>query len=265
MRRLSLAYAALVLWIGMAGVAAGQTDQPTHENMAQLFKKLSKRVDTLEQRHESDQRRIVELEERLERIERPSKGGERAREIEEITEAVKSELAEPQPSSSPFDLSASGFGATNQLNPQTTIFFDAGGSVSSRGDNKALNRFNFREAELDFRAAISPSVDGVVILTLEEDIAQDFNGNINTDRNVDIEEGYINFHSLPHDLSLKFGKFRNVFGVNNTLHTHDLPQVDRPLAVRSFLGPEGLLTTGASLSWLSRTRGTNTSKPRYKS
>jgi len=136
------------------------------------------------------------------------------------------------------------------MNPQTTIFFDAGSSVSSRGGNKALNRFNFREAELDFRAAISPSVDGVMILTLEEDIAQDINGNINTDRNVDIEEGYINFHSLPHDLSLKFGKFRNVFGVNNTLHTHDLPQVDRPLAVRSFLGPEGLLTTGASLSWL---------------
>jgi len=244
------------VWVATAGVAAGQTDPQADKDLAKLLDRLTKRIDALESRHESDQQRITELEKRLERVEHPAtekkseQEEQRAQEIEEIKEAVKAELSEPQPSSNVFDLSLSGYGATNQMNPSTTLFFDGGGSVSSRGENKALNRFNLREVEADFRAAISPSADGVVILTWEEEIAQDRNGDINTDRGVDIEESYIHFHSLPHDLSLKFGKFRNVFGANNVLHTHDLPQVDRPLAIRSFLGPEGLLTTGASLSWI---------------
>ncbi|MCH8966204.1 MAG: hypothetical protein IID43_00860, partial [Planctomycetes bacterium] len=222
MRRLSFACAALGVWIGMAGVTAGQADPAGQHDIAQMLEELSKRIDALETRHESDQHRIAELEARLERIERPITDDERAREIEKITEAVKSELGELRASTGLFDLSMSGFGAGNELNPQITIFFDGGASVSSRGSNKALNRFNLREVELDFRAAISPSADGVVILTLEEEIEQDPSGDIDTDRNVDIEEAYINFHSLPHDLSLKIGKFRNVFGVNNVLHTHDL-------------------------------------------
>jgi len=261
------AYAVVVLGFGGACVAAGQTPPTPPEDIAKMLRELSGRVDTLEVRHEADQQRIAELEARLKRVEHPvpppesgpvgavqdqdTAKAQRAKEIKEITEAVRSELIEAPPSGGFFDLSgAGGAGATNELNPQTTIFFDGGGSVSSKGSNKALNRFNLREVELDFRAAISPSADGVVIATLEEDIAQDRRGNISTDRNVDIEEAYINFHSLPYDLSLKFGKFRNAFGVNNVLHTHDLPQVDRPLALRSFLGPEGVLTTGASLSWL---------------
>ena len=181
MRRLSFACAALGVWIGMAGVTAGQADPAGQHDIAQMLEELSKRIDALETRHESDQHRIAELEARLERIERPITDDERARAIEKITEAVKSELGELRASTGLFDLSMSGFGAGNELNPQITIFFDGGASVSSRGSNKALNRFNLREVELDFRAAISPSADGVVSLTLEEEIEQDPSGDIDTD------------------------------------------------------------------------------------
>ncbi len=246
--------AAFVVWTGMVGVAIGQS-QPkppaqSDNDLAGLVRRLGERLDAMESQHESDQRRIEELEQRLNQLQQSTSGTARDQEIERIKEEIKTELGEPQPSSGIFDLSPSGFGTSNQMNPPITVFFDGGGSVSSRGANKALNRFNLREVELDLRAAISPSADGVVILTLEEEIGQSVRGDINVGRNVDIEESYINFHSLPHDLSLKMGKFRNLFGMNNVLHTHDLPQIDRPLAVQNFLGPEGLLTTGASLSWL---------------
>jgi hypothetical protein len=66
----------------------------------------------------------------------------------------------------------------------------------------------------------------------------------------EIEEAYLDVHTLPNDLALKAGKFRTAFGRNNLLHTHDLPQVTRPLAVQAFLGPEGLAALGASLGWL---------------
>ena len=52
-------------------------------------------------------------------------------------------------------------GQGNLLNPQITAFFDMGGSLSSDGDNKARNRFNLRETELDLRGAVSPLADGV--------------------------------------------------------------------------------------------------------
>jgi len=244
--------AALVIWTGMLGVASGQTEPPVQKDkdIGNLVRELSNRLDAMESQHESDQRRIEELEKRLNELEPPTSDRTRAQEIERIKEEIKTELAEPESSSGIFDLSPSGFGTSNQMNPPMTVFFDLGGSVSSRGNNKALNRFNLREVELDFRAAISPEADGVAIFTFEEEIDQDARGDINIGRNVDIEESYINFHSLPHDLSLKMGKFRNLFGMNNVMHTHDLPQIDRPLAVQNFLGPEGLLTTGASLNWL---------------
>ena len=245
----SLGCAVLLVCIGTVSVARAQTDQPAPKDITKLLEKLSERIDALESRHEADQRHIAELEKRLERVEHPQSEEQHQQEIEEIKEAVKSELSEPPEPTGVFD-TASGFGVSNDLNPPITVFFDGGGSVSSRGSNKALNRFNLREVELDLRAAISPSADGVAILTLEEDIGQNIFGDVDISRNVDIEEAYINFHSLPHDLSLKFGKFRNLFGINNVLHTHDLPQVDRPLALQNFLGPEGLLTVGASLSWL---------------
>jgi hypothetical protein len=198
----------------------------------------------LEQRHERDQERIRELESRLSRLEGgPEPGVPGAAEASAVAEAA------PVPRGA-LDLSSGGYGAGNALNPEITVFIDTGASISSDGSNKALNRFNLREVELDLRAAISPSADGVLIIALGEEIESERSGDVEIDRHVDLEEGYIHFHTLPHDLALKVGKFRNVFGRNNLLHTHDLPQVTRPLAVTNFLGPEGLATVGASLSWL---------------
>ncbi len=140
-------------------------------------------------------------------------------------------------------------GQGNLYNPAITVFGDLGASLSTNSDNDAFNRFNLREFELDARAAIAPFVDGVFILSFGEEIDSTDQGT-DVSTNTDLEEAYLSFHSLPFDLTAKVGKFRNAFGVNNVLHTHDLPQVTRPLATQAFLGPEGLGTVGVSVSWL---------------
>lgn len=140
-------------------------------------------------------------------------------------------------------------GQGNLLNPEITVFLDLGGSVSSNQDNKAYNRFTLREAEFDFRSAVAPIADAVVIIAVHEEIEDPF-GDVDISLAFDIEEGYLNVHTLPFDLAARGGKFRAVFGRNNLLHTHDLPQLSRPLPVLAFLGHEGLVTVGGEASWL---------------
>ena len=228
--------------------------QPSQRDVAKELERLRARVEALEGKHTeergADQQRISELESMLRAQEGEAVDAERRRAYGEQVARLQDQTPQ-QPVATPgFGLAPSAGSSTNLLNPAVTVFLDTGGSISSRGNNKALNRFNLREAEIDFRAAVAPFADGVLIIAIEEEIESLSGGEVEIDRVFALEEGYIDFHTLPGDLSLRIGKFRNAFGVNNLLHTHDLPQVTRPLVVTKFLGPEGLNTTGVSLSWL---------------
>ncbi|NOT00158.1 MAG: hypothetical protein HOP29_05980 [Phycisphaerales bacterium] len=241
--------AAVMACAWMAVPVLGQTGERGGDAVLEEMKRLRERMEALEARHEADQTRIGELESRLQRLETPAGGEERAAELETLRAAIRDELGAAPTSTGAFSLSPSGGGAGNAFNPAITAFIDTGASISSDGGNNALNRFNLREVELDLRAAISPSADGALVIALGEEIEQQRNGEVEINREVDLEEGFIDFHTLPYDMSLKLGKFRGSFGRNNLLHTHDLPQVTRPRVVTAFLGPEGLATTGVSWSW----------------
>ncbi len=241
-----LYYCAPVAALMMAGASPAQ-DRGAEDPVVQELRKLQQRLEALEKRHEEDQTRIRELEKRLDGMEEADAAQDEA--IDTLQSQPPAAVEPAAPASSMFDLSG-GAGGGNLLNPEITVFLDTGVSISSRGENKALNRFNLREVEIDLRAAISPSADGVLVIALGEEIESERDGDVSIDHHVEIEEGYIDFHTLPYDLALKVGKFRNAFGRNNLLHTHDLPQVTRPLVVTNFFGPEGMASIGGSLSWL---------------
>jgi hypothetical protein len=219
--------------LGGADLALGDTGTPSTKALLEEVRRLNERVESLEEERDSDRSRIRDLEEKLSRLESSS--------------AVEDEAAGADAGWS--DGLVSSLGQGNLLNPQITAFGDFGGSLSTDGDDKRFNRFNAREFEVDLRAAVTPWVDGAVILAVGEEVEMEREeAEIHTQ--VEIEEGYLNFHTLPYGLSLKAGKFRAAFGRNNLLHTHDLPQITRPLAVQAFLGPEGLMSVGGSLSWI---------------
>src|SRR5688572_323957 len=70
---------------------------------------------------------------------------------------------------------------------------------------------------------------------------------------VELEEMYFLTTSLPGNLQLKGGQFFTEFGRQNTQHPHSWAFVDQPLALATLLGPEGLRSQGARLSWLAPT------------
>ena len=213
--------------------AVATAEEPSTATLIEAVKRLTERVEETEGSRAEDQKRIRELEEEVAAV----------RKADDSSEAT---VVEADAATS---VGGSATGQGNLLNPEITAFLDMGGSWSSDDDNEARNRFHLQEAEVDFRAAVTSRADGVLVIAIGEEIEDPF-GDVEIDFKFELEEGYLDVHTLPWDLALRAGKFRSEFGRNNLLHTHDLPQVTRPLAVQAFLGPEGLATVGGSLSWL---------------
>ena len=64
-----------------------------------------------------------------------------------------------------------------------------------------------------------------------------------------IEEAALQTTSLPWNLELKAGRFFGEFGRLSYIHDHELPFVNRPLALDQYVGGESR-TDGAQLNWL---------------
>jgi hypothetical protein len=185
---------------------------------------LRRRLEKLEKAHTVE---IEDLRSQLEQLE------------EDVAKARSASQAPPQSSASVF-------------NPSLTVF----GNFLARADDKPAyvdddpdlarvdDRFLLREVELDFRAAIDPWADGVLITSFEAETPGEYE--------VGVEEGYVLLKKLPildeapAGLKVKAGRFRPSFGRLNTIHLHDLPQVSYPRALQNFLGPEGMVADGVS-------------------
>lgn len=132
---------------------------------------------------------------------------------------------------------ASSSGASKALNPDISIngnFVGHAGNPSPLEERKA---FSLDETEIGLEAFVDPYAKAKFFVSI-------------TDEGAEIEEGFINFISLPADLTAKVGSMRANFGKINTMHTHARPWVDQPLVLTRFLGPEGLGDSGISVSKL---------------
>jgi len=126
----------------------------------------------------------------------------------------------------------------NLLNPAISVIGWFQAEAGDQNLEAGSTAFELREAELGLQANVDPYSRA------------DFFISFNPEDGVDVEEGYINFFSLPAGLTAKLGKFRSNFGKFNRTHPPETPFADRPLAAERFFGEEGLAPTGASVSWL---------------
>jgi hypothetical protein len=188
---------------------------------------LKDQLDALKADYE---KRIVDLEKQIEELQ-----------IKMLQEPLPEAAAQPvQPA---VQTSAAAF------NPAISIV----GNFLGRGDadkvfneegDRIDNKLNLREVEIDFRAAVDPYADAVMIAALESEFPGEFEASI--------EEGYVTLKALPIlespplGLRFKVGRFRPLFGRTNILHTHDLPTSFHPLPVEEFLGEEGFIQNGVS-------------------
>jgi hypothetical protein len=120
----------------------------------------------------------------------------------------------------------------NQLNPEISVT----GDVRAIGTAPGVQRDNFdpREFEIGFQSALDPYSHTKIFVSLE-------------DGEVSVEEGYAYWTGLPGHIRFDIGKFRQQFGELNRWHLHALPETEYPLAVRTYLGADGLSGAGVSL------------------
>ncbi|VAW93703.1 hypothetical protein MNBD_GAMMA23-682 [hydrothermal vent metagenome] len=99
-------------------------------------------------------------------------------------------------------------------------------------NNKA--ELKIREVELSLEAQINPWLYGVVFLT--KPAGEPF----------DVEEAAV-IANLSYGFRFKAGKYRNEFGLLNTIHEPERPQISLPLPITEFLGEEQLRELGVTI------------------
>ncbi len=108
--------------------------------------------------------------------------------------------------------------------------------AAGNGGPRAIPALEMSEAEVALQAIVDPYARADFFLSFSE-------------KGVELEEGYLTLTSLPGGLQTRVGKMRAVFGKVNTLHSHNVPWVDRPLVTQNLLGgEEGISDAGLSLS-----------------
>ncbi|MGZ8709248.1 MAG: hypothetical protein ACXW28_03395 [Thermoanaerobaculia bacterium] len=123
--------------------------------------------------------------------------------------------------------------ASKALNPDISV---VGTFLSHAGDNfEERDPIALDEVEIAYEAFIDPYAKGRFFIAV-------------TPEEVDVEEGYAQFVTLPWGLTAKAGKTKATFGKANLFHTHTRPWVDQPMMLTRFLGEEGLADVGLSVS-----------------
>lgn len=114
------------------------------------------------------------------------------------------------------------------------------------GDHDPLRRgFTIQNFEITGTGAVDPYFTGEAHLVLKIDPEGE--------TRIELEEAFLTTSSLPAGLQLKAGQMFEAFGRQNPRHPHAWQFVDQNLPNTRFLGPEGLRSQGAELSWLAPT------------
>jgi hypothetical protein len=99
-----------------------------------------------------------------------------------------------------------------------------------------------RSIELNLAASVDPFAKGYVVANASADAATG-------EATLGIEEAALQTTSLPLNLELKAGRFFGEFGRLGYIHDHELPFVNRPLALDQYIGGESQ-SDGLQLNWL---------------
>lgn len=176
----------------------------------------------------------------------------RVKQLEQELEKLKI-AASAEEETPPAPAPSAGSVSPNVFNPTITVVgnglyrYDDMPVFAGEDPEKRIDRtFNLREVELDFRAAIDPFADGVVIVSFPSEVPGEVG--------VEVEEAFVTvkrlpipiFDEPPLGLKLKVGRFRTEVGRMNRLHLHDLPQTDRPLVTNELFGDDGYVGNGLS-------------------
>ncbi|MCG3137601.1 MAG: hypothetical protein HJJLKODD_01449 [Phycisphaerae bacterium] len=278
MKHRLIACALLIVNLAFVDGLWAQDSQPTDVELFEEIRAMKKRLDELEKTHQEDQKKINELVQKLQEVTdhqqaQSTMQQQRAEEIAELKKQISTQTGlfslhttTQESGGSEDDLDAmmaggstsasstgsegglSGAlstlqGAIQSFNPDLSLNLDMRGMYSNHEGGESDDGFLFRELELGYSGAVDPYTRADVIVAIGHE-------NTHDEWEVDLEEAYLTFVTLPFDLQARAGKFRAEFGKSNPIHLHALPWTEYPNVIRRFFGGEGLFGTGAEISWL---------------
>lgn len=246
-----------VLWLAIIVLATGsalaQDQEPTVDPAAPPS------VEELQRQIEELTRQMAAMQKQLERLTAEHAAHEVQSEIDHLrqeaaAEAAREKLTEEVDTGTEF---VSGTRMQPELNPEISVNGDV---FLVAGDN-LRSEMQPRHFELDFQSYLDPYTRMHVVFGYEgAHSVWDYGHEEGSDEEHEhgeedhggfaLEEGYLNWISLPGNTSLTVGKKRQQFGVLNRWHMHALPQTDYPWVIGESFGPHGLAGTGVSVEWL---------------
>ncbi|NNF13038.1 MAG: hypothetical protein HKN72_07440 [Gemmatimonadetes bacterium] len=160
------------------------------------------------------------------------------------------------------------------LNPEISLNADVFGHLDP--DDTDADNFFWREFELSIQSALDPYSRAAVFISRHgvgpevvpfggelgghghghegeeegEEGGHEGEAEGHGGEGFEIEEGYVEWVSLPGGLGLKLGKFFQRLTNLNRWHAHALPFQSRSLPHLAFLGEESLAQSGVSVTWL---------------
>lgn len=222
---------ASVLAVILAVAALPLQAQQTSADAAERLRKLEQRLDQLQRENDALRGEIEAMKRDL--------GTPASTEAEDLTQIDVASAPETPAAEPAIDVvqNQAAPGAGKVFNPDIAVI---GNFISKLGD---VNEFEERptasleESEISFQAFVDPYAQAKFFVAVGPEGAE-------------LEEGFINFIALPHDLTAKVGKLKANFGKTNTMHSHIRPWIDSPLVLKNFFGDEGLADSGVSVSRL---------------
>ncbi len=106
------------------------------------------------------------------------------------------------------------------FNPAMGIALD-----TAYGHTNGASNFNFRAAELNLSAPVDPFLKAWAII-------------VGSEGGVAVEEAALQTTALPHNLTVTGGRMFASFGRLAHFHTHELPVIDRPNSLDTYIGGE---------------------------
>ena len=131
--------------------------------------------------------------------------------------------------------------AIQNFNPEISVNADFVGHYSSTEGGGLDDEFLFRHFELGLSGNVDPYTRADIVVGI---------GKHDSEWHTHLEEAYLTYLGLPHDLQLRAGRFKSTFGRANPQHMHALPWVEYPIVIQNYFGDEGLSGDGVGISWL---------------
>ncbi|MDP2955702.1 MAG: hypothetical protein Q8N53_04720 [Longimicrobiales bacterium] len=140
------------------------------------------------------------------------------------------------------------------LNPEISLTGDVFAQVMK--DDADAENFFAREFELSLVSNLDPFSRAKVFISRHvpggefTPFDEPAHGEGEEGEGFAVEEGYVEWVSLPGGLGLKLGRFYQQLGQLNRWHSHAFPFQSRSLPSLTFIGEEPLAQTGASFRWM---------------